>query len=207
MIPFTRRVAVALLLVTTALTAACVDGSPVDPITPSLLGQFPPQPQEELDVAISNAAASAGDVVLGACTNLAAPSGQKLTVRVFATGDQIYRWNGTGWDFVAPSALLYSATQERGFFGTHYAGPTWESRSGSKAVAAVMDRCTPDPSAIPWLLLKVTGSYGSGPLSTVEYIQRVQTVGGLAPVTPGAVPGQEARVPYTTEYLFYRSGD
>jgi hypothetical protein len=202
----TRRVAVALLLVTAALTAACVDGSVVDPITPPLPGGFPPPPEEQLDVAIS-AATTASDVALGTCTNLAAPSGQNLTLRVFATGDQIYRWNGTGWDFVAPSAVLYSATQDRGFFGTHYAGPTWESRSGSKAVAAVLDRCTPDPSAIPWLLLKVTAAYGSGPMSTVEYIQRVQTVGGLAPDTPGAVTGQEARVPYTTEYLFYRSGD
>jgi hypothetical protein len=34
-------------------------------------------------------------------------------------------------------------------------------------------------------------------------IQRVNTVGGIAPSTLGTFVGQEARVPYTTEYFFY----
>ena len=42
---------------------------------------------------------------------------------------------------------------ENGVVGIHYGGPTWESLSGSKVVGAVIDRATPDASAIPWLLL------------------------------------------------------
>jgi hypothetical protein len=38
----------------------------------------------------------------------------------------------------------------------------------------------------------------------VSYIQRVNTTGGLAPVEPGEEPGEEARVPYTADYYFYR---
>jgi hypothetical protein len=57
-----RRAAVALLFLTAALTAACVDGSVVDPTTPSFPG-FPPSPEEQLDVAIS-AAATANTIVI-----------------------------------------------------------------------------------------------------------------------------------------------
>jgi len=38
----------------------------------------------------------------------------------------------------------------------------------------------------------------------VTQIQRVNTVGGNAPANPGSVTGEEARVPYTAEYFFYR---
>ena len=88
--------------------------------------------------------------------------------------------------------------------GIHYAGPTWESASGSKVVAAVVDSCTPDPDAIPWLLLKAVSSEGPGIFHRVTYIQRVFTEGGLAPADAGDFVGEEARVPYTAWYVFYR---
>ena len=43
-----------------------------------------------------------------------------------------------------------------------------------------------------------------GEFARVSYIQRVNTVGGLAPVEAGSVVGEEVRVPYTAEYSFYR---
>ena len=39
----------------------------------------------------------------------------------------------------------------------------------------------------------------------VTFIQRVNTIGGTAPVEAGGFVGDEARVPYTTEYYFYRA--
>ena len=39
----------------------------------------------------------------------------------------------------------------------------------------------------------------------MTFIQRVNTVGGNAPTEPGDFPDQVARVPYTTEYFFYRA--
>ena len=91
-----------------------------------------------------------------------------------------------------------------GVVGVHYAGPTWESNSGSNVVGAVIDRCTPDPEAIPWLLLRAVSSEGPGILREVTYIQRVFTVGGLAPADPGSLVGDEARAPYTAWYVFYQ---
>lgn len=141
---------------------------------------------------------------LGGCDSLAAPAETRLAVRLFATGDQVYRWNGEAWVFVAPSAKLYLTPRERGFIGTHYAGPTWESLSHSTVVGAVSKRCTPDPRAIPWLLLTAVSSTGPGLFDGVTAIQRLHTTGGLAPATAGTTVGQIANVPYTAEYRFYR---
>jgi len=144
-------------------------------------------------------------VQLGECTKLQAPAGSKLVYHVYATGVQIYRWNGASWVFVAPEAVLSADAGGRSKVGTHYAGPTWESVSGSKVVGSVAERCTASATAIPWLSLSVVSSTGPGIFQRVTFIQRVNTVGGLAPSTPGSATGEEVRVPYTAEYLFYRT--
>jgi hypothetical protein len=72
-------------------------------------------------------------------------------------------------------------------------------------VGAVLERATPDPNAIPWLLLEAVSSEGPGPFGGVTYVQRMNTVGGKAPAAPGAVLGEVARVPYVAEYYFYRA--
>jgi hypothetical protein len=48
---------------------------------------------------------------------------------------------------------------------------------------------------------------GPGFFSEVTQIQRVNTTGGLIPTVPGTIVDQEARVPYTAEYYFYRLED
>lgn len=142
---------------------------------------------------------------LGACGNLQVQAGSVLAYRTYATGDQVYRWNGTSWTFVAPAAELFADALHMGKVGTHYAGPTWESVSGSKVVAAVLDRCTPDANAIPWLKLGAVSTTGPGIFAGTTHILRLNTVGGLAPSAPGSAIGEEARVPYTALYYFYRA--
>ncbi len=142
---------------------------------------------------------------LGDCQDLQAPAGNKLSRRLYAEGVQIYRWNGASWTFVAPEAVLFADADGNGVVGIHYGGPTWESNSGSKVVGTVLERCTPDPDAIPWLLLKAVSNEGPGMFKRVTYIQRVNTEGGLAPTEAGDFVGEEARIPYTTEYFFYRA--
>jgi hypothetical protein len=95
------------------------------------------------------------------------------------------------------------ALHRNGQIGTHYAGPTWESRSGSKVVAARLAGCTPDTTAIPWLKLGAVSSQAPGLFGNVTFIQRVNTIGGLAPSTAGTTIGQLANVPYTADYYFY----
>jgi hypothetical protein len=131
--------------------------------------------------------------------------GNKVAAQAYAIGVQIYRWNGAAWVFVAPEAVLYHEDEGNGEYGTRYAGPTWESASGSKVAAAAEERCTPDPTAIPWLKLRATGSDGPGIFHRITYIQRTHTVGGLAQSDPGTFVGEEAEVPSMAEYYYYRA--
>jgi len=113
------------------------------------------------------------DPDLGECQVLRADEGSKVAFRAYAEGYQVYRWTGTGWAFVGPEAILFDNDGE--VVGIHYAGPTWESLSGSKVRAVVSERCTPDPDAIPWLLLDSVGSEGPGIFHRVTQIQRLYT--------------------------------
>ena len=144
------------------------------------------------------------DLPLPLCQSIQAPAGNEPAFHTFALGVQVYRWNGTAWTFVGPVANLYADAGFRGQVGTHYGGPTWESKGGSKVVGRRVENtgCTPDANAIPWLLLEVVSNEG---FNSPTYVQRVNTTGGLAPAAPGSVVGEEARVPYTAEYYFYRA--
>lgn len=135
---------------------------------------------------------------------LEVPEGNKVSFVAYAEGVQIYRWDGSAWVFVAPEAVLIAGNEHGGEIGIHYAGPTWEFASGGKVVAEVVERAFPDPDAIPWLRLKAKSAEGPGIFGSVTWIQRVYTTGGMAPAHDGEEFGEEARVPYTAVYYFYR---
>ena len=181
-----QKLVSSLAVVSAALLGACADDTPVSP------RQLPSSPSAYVAPEMS------------ACPKLAAPEGSKLVFHVYAQGVQIYRWNGTGWGFVAPEATLSADRAGKSVVGTHYAGPKWESNSGGVVAGSVKDRCTPNPNAIQWLSLTASAK-GPGIFSNVVFIQRVNTAGGKEPTTPGTFVGQVARIPYTTEYYFYRA--
>jgi len=138
------------------------------------------------------------------CDRVNVPAGNTLQFSVYATGVQVYQWNGAAWVFVEPKADLFADADYTGKVGIHYRGPTWESNSGSKVVGTRLFGCSPDTTAIPWLLLEAVSSSGPGIFSRVTYIQRLNTTGGLAPGVPGMIAGETAEVPYTAQYFFYR---
>jgi len=61
---------------------------------------------------------------------------------------------------------------------------------------------TAEAGAIPLLLLQATSVGGTGLLSAVRYVQRLQTHGGTAPSQPCTEEGQEGRSPYLAQYVF-----
>ena len=140
---------------------------------------------------------------LTACPTLAAPEGSRLVLHAFGIGVQIYHWNGTSWGAATPAATIYADAGGNGQVATHFAGPSWQSNSGSLVVGTVLKRCTPDAASIAWLSLSAVPS-GNGLFAKVTFIQRLNTVGGNPPSTPGVL-GQEARIPYTADYLFYQA--
>ena len=138
-------------------------------------------------------------------------SGETPVAVIAAKGVQIYECRAkkdqpgaVEWAFVAPEAELFDRQGKP--VGKHYGGPHWEASDGSKIVGSVKARAdAPQTGAIPWLLLATTSVGQSGAFSKVTSIQRVTTVGGVAPSDgcTGAAVGRTARVPYTADYVFF----
>jgi hypothetical protein len=153
------------------------------------------------------AADRAPDLPPDICGSLQVPAGNEVAFHAYASGVQVYRWDGAAWVFVEPVANLFADRNYHGQVATHYAGPTWESNSGSKVVAKRLTGCTPSASAIAWLKLETVSTEGPGIFDGVTFVQRVNTTGGTAPASPGSFAGEEVRVPYTAEYSFYRAAN
>jgi hypothetical protein len=136
---------------------------------------------------------------------------ESLAMIVPAKGVQIYECRagrdqaaGYAWAFVAPEADLFDARGDR--IGRHYAGPHWEATDGSKILGTLKERAdAPAADAIPWLLLATKSVGPAGSFSKVTSIQRVNTVGGIAPTTGCSQPavGTRARINYTADYYFF----
>jgi len=138
------------------------------------------------------------------CDGVEVPPGNRVSSYLFGLGVQIYRWSGTSWVFVAPDATLYADPGHQAEVGIHFAGPTWQANDGSTVVGSHAVVCTPNRGAIPWVRLDATSAPGSGRFARLTFIQRLNTIGGTAPNTPGEFVGDEARVPYTADYVFFR---
>jgi hypothetical protein len=136
------------------------------------------------------------------------PTSQHAILTVTGKGVQIYTCKqattGPQWVFQAPEATLIDASGAT--IGTHGAGPIWKSNDGSTVKGDLLQKSTsPDPNAIPWLLLKAASPTGSGLMAKVEFIRRSDTHGGNAP-GPGCDAehlAATARVPYSATYTFY----
>jgi hypothetical protein len=136
---------------------------------------------------------------------------ESLRMIVPAKGVQIYECRartdqvgGYAWAFVAPEADLFDARGNK--TGRHYAGPHWESTDGSKILGTVKERAdAPVADTIPWLLLAAKSVGSEGSFSNVTSIQRVNTVGGIAPKAgcSQATAGTPARIDYTADYYFF----
>jgi hypothetical protein len=133
---------------------------------------------------------------------------EQLLLQVHAKGDQIYTCKGDAaqfaWTLKAPDAQLFDSNGKP--FGRHFAGPSWEANDGSRVTGkAIANAPSPDADSIPWLLVNILTHDGSGVLSRATTIQRLNTKGGKSPASgcDATHVGQEVRVPYSADYLFY----
>ena len=113
------------------------------------------------------------------------------------------------WRLLAPRATLTGANGKP--LGTHYAGPTWQASDGSTVVGRREAGVNVDPTAIDWLRLKAdatTAGADGDRLTATSYIQRLRTVGGLAPAAAGChagAAGEQREVPYSADYVFFKA--
>jgi hypothetical protein len=140
---------------------------------------------------------------------LRVPAGETLVVKAAAQGSQVYECQagedaGFTWKLVGPDAELTDEAGAR--IGKHYAGPTWEALDGSKVVGVLQKKAdAPASGAIPWLLLGAKSTEGTGKFARVTSIQRVDTVGGVAPASgcDASKVGTKQSAPYRATYYFY----
>ena len=143
--------------------------------------------------------------------------------------------SGSGVAFVlfTPEATLFNDDGDKALI-THFFSPnpdekntnpaltaigpiraTWQGSKDSSTVGAAASGSSTDaafvaPNSVPWVKLTAVG-WGFGPdggdlLSHVTFVQRLNTLGGVAPSTGCATTtdiGHLAFMPYTADYFFY----
>lgn len=142
-------------------------------------------------------------------------SGNKPAFPVYAEGVQIYQCvDGSGeWKLKEPKATLTDANGNK--IGTHFKdtdGPAWQSEKYGKPDSKVVGNSDPaqrteakDPlkENIAMLWLPVKSSSGTGMFGNIKSIQRVNTIGGMAPAG-ACTPNREVSIKYSATYFFYK---
>jgi Protein of unknown function (DUF3455) len=140
------------------------------------------------------------------------PAGAKLMMTTTGVGEITYECREKKdmagqheWAFVAPVATLYGSG--RAVVGKYYAGPTWESTDGSKVTGKQVAVAPAAPGSIALQLVKADPAMGSGAMTGVGYIQRLNTKGGVPPAMAcdATSKGQRQQVAYEADYVFYGS--
>ncbi|MCH8181094.1 MAG: DUF3455 domain-containing protein [Proteobacteria bacterium] len=140
-----------------------------------------------------------------------APAGHTQTMFTVGSGEITYecreKKDAAGafeWAFVAPVATLTDAKGT--VVGKYHAGPTWESNDGSKVTGKQVAVSPAAAGNIPLQLVKANPASGAGVMQGVSFIQRLNTVGGVAPALPcGAEQkGDRKVVAYKADYVFYK---
>lgn len=141
------------------------------------------------------------------------PQTVKVATTAFGQGTQDYTCQaldgGYGWSAAVPDAMLYGGSDATApQVGTHSAGPTWTWEDGSSVVGDASKKVTitVDPTAVVWLLMPAKSNAGMGVLTSVSFIQRVSTSGGLAPAASSCSAssvGMVSKSPYHASYYFY----
>ena len=157
-----------------------------------------------------------------------------LVGHAVGTQNYVCKPSGTGVKFVlfTPEATLFKDNDDRQII-THFFSPnpaepntdttvvadgiiraTWQARDSSSVWAKIHQpdgTLIVDQNSIAWVLLDAAGTQdgptGGHTLSDTTFVQRVNTTGGLPPsigCTSLTDLGNQAFVPYTADYFFYK---
>jgi hypothetical protein len=161
--------------------------------------------------------------------NIQVPDGNKAFLEGDAIGTQDYiclpSGSGFAWTFFGPQPTFFNDDDKQVI--THFLSPnpfesgtpraTWQHSRDTSTVWGTATASSSDPDfvaarAIPWLLLQVVGAQdgptGGDKLLETIFIQRLNTSGGVAPLTGcthSTDVGKMALVPYTADYFFYKA--
>ena len=139
------------------------------------------------------------------------PSGHQVAMETAAAGDITYQCRANkdkagqfDWVFVGPDAGLKDRSGK--IVGRYYGPPaTWEGTDGSKITGAQVAVAPNGAGNIPLQLVKANPATGS--MQGLSYVQRVVTLGGVAPVDTCTKDkeGVNQLVRYSADYIFYKA--
>jgi len=141
------------------------------------------------------------------------PAGHRVAMQTVGVGEILYecraKKDAAGqfeWTFIGPDAVLNDRSGMK--VGKYYGPPaTWESRDGSKLTATQVAVAPAGAGNIPYQLVKANPATGNGAMTGTTYIQRVATVGGVAPSAgcDAGKLGAKQTVRYQADYIFWKA--
>ncbi len=133
--------------------------------------------------------------------------GMTVVAQFHAVGDQIYgcqadKSGALSWVFREPLATLLDGSGKT--VGRHFAGPRWMLDDGSWLKGATVASAPgTSPDDVAWLKLKAVEHGGSGMLSDVSVIQRINVKGGQL-AGRCRTQGELKLIPYSADYIFLK---
>jgi hypothetical protein len=141
------------------------------------------------------------------------PAGHRVAMETVGVGQITYECRAKKdmagqfeWVFVGPDASLMDRAGRQ--VGRYYGPPaTWESNDGSKLTGAQVAVAPAAVGSIPLQLIKANPATGMGAMQGVTYIQRVATLGGVAPAMAcdAASLGSKQVVKYQADYILWKA--
>ena len=141
------------------------------------------------------------------------PAGHQVAMQTVGKGEVTYECRAKAdapgsfvWTFVGPKADLMSRAGAK--VGTYYGPPaTWESLDGSKLTGTQLAVAPAGTANLPLQLVKANPAMGMGAMAGVTHVQRLATLGGVAPaaVCDASGVGRKQVVTYQADYLFWKA--
>jgi hypothetical protein len=141
------------------------------------------------------------------------PAGHRMVLETVAKGDITYTCSAKAgmagqfeWVFTGPKAAMTLRNKQN--IGTYFGPPaTWLHNDGSVVTGMQVAVAPNNPSSIPLQLVKANPKAQAGVFAETSYIQRVSTVGGIAPANPcnASIFGVKQTVEYAADYIFWKA--
>jgi len=141
------------------------------------------------------------------------PPGHKVVLETVGVGEITYECRAKSgadgqheWVFVGPVATLQDRAGKS--LGRYFGPPaTWAHADGSALTGTQLAVAPAGAGNIPLQLVKANPATGTGVLNGVTHIQRVATLGGVAPAKAcsAASLGQREIVRYQADYIFWKA--
>lgn len=141
------------------------------------------------------------------------PDGHRVTWETVGVGRITYECRAKAdaagvfeWTFVGPQADLASRAGAK--LGTYFGPPaTWAAADGSRITGTQVAVAPNGAGNLPFQLVKANPATGAGAMNGVTYVQRVATVGGVAPTSAcdAGTVGRKEVVNYRADYVFWKA--